>query len=347
MSYSKAGVNLKKIKSLQSDVGRIIAPTFILNKKTEVISGFGHYAGLIRVGSYLLALHTDGVGTKIMIADLVGKYDTIGIDCIAMNVNDVICVGAEPIGFLDYIALASPTKNLVEQLMKGLVEGAKQSEMPIVGGETAIVPDLLAPGKNYSFDLVGSVLGIVKKRSVITGTSIKAGDVIVGLESNGLHSNGYTMVRKVLLSKYTINDQPHLMKNSLGKELLRPTRIYVKPIMEIIKSLDKDVHGLAHITGGSFTKLRRLNTHVNFYLNALPCPADIFRQIQYEGNINDTEMYSTFNMGIGFCIILPHQYVETVTRICKKSGINAFEIGIVTKGEGHVSIAVNDKNLIL
>ena len=347
MSYSKAGVNLKKIKSIQSIVGRLIAPTYMLNKSSEVISGFGHYAGLIRIGSNILALHTDGVGTKIMIADLIKKYDTIGIDCVAMNVNDIICVGAEPIGFLDYIALASPVQNLIEQLMKGLVKGAKEAEISIVGGETAIVPELLASAKNYPFDLVGSVLGIIRKRSVITGTNIKAGDVIIGLESNGLHSNGFSMVRKVLLTRYRITDQPPLMRSTLDKELMRPTRIYVKPIMKIIDSLNKDVHGLAHITGGSFTKLSRLNSVVNFHINALPDPTDIFKQIQHEGNVSNIEMYSTFNMGIGFCIIVPRRCADTVIRICKKSRINAFEIGIVTKGEGNVSIVVHDKNITL
>ena len=347
MNYANAGVDLKKIKNLHYQIANAISRTHVTSAGWKVLSGFGHYAALIEIGSSIMALHSDGVGSKILIAHLMKKYDTIGIDCVAMNVNDIICVGAMPMGFLDYIALSSPDPQLVKEVFSGLSKAAKQSDMAIIGGETAIVPDLLHKIDSTSFDLVGMVFGIVNKKSLVLGEKIKGGDVILGVESSGLHSNGYSLARKVLLSKYKMNDSTQFIKDSVGDELLRPTRIYVKPINELLNTDRISVHGLAHITGGSFTKLSRLNKKVNYKLDNLPEPKGVFRQIMDDGNIQPREMYSTFNMGIGFCIILPKSSVDNAKDIFKKSKMNCTQIGLIEKGSGHVTAVLDDKLLAL
>src|SRR5690349_14202318 len=192
-------------------------------------------------------MHCDGVGTKVVIAQMMNRFDNIGIDCIAMNVNDIICLGAHPLAFIDYIALRSANQHVVQEIAKGLVKGARQSDMAIIGGETAILPDLINGEDKNTFDLVGMVLGIVDKPNIILGDKIKIDDIILGVESSGLHSNGYTLARKVLLSKYSVDDTaPHLV-HTVGEEMLTPTMIYVKPIIEILKQKHISIHGLAHI----------------------------------------------------------------------------------------------------
>jgi phosphoribosylformylglycinamidine cyclo-ligase len=300
----------------------------------KVLSGFGHYAGLVRLGGQTLALHSDGVGTKVLVAQLMDKFDTVGIDCVAMNVNDIICVGARPVAFIDYIALKQADESLVQEIAHGLVEGARQSQMAIVAGETAVLPDLIA-GEDNAFDLAGMVLGLVDKKPLL-GSAIKPGDVILGVESSGLHSNGYTLARKVLLSKYSVNDNAEHLVQTVGEELLVPTRIYVKPVMELFRKKIA-IHGLANITGGSFTKLPRLNTKVRYSLDGLPAPTGIFRQIQADGNIETTEMYRTFNMGIGFCVIASKAGAEQVIRTFAKYRMGCRQVGTVEKGAGVVA----------
>src|SRR5919198_2657269 len=280
MTYRDAGVDVGRIRTAQKSIGEIISATHGMISTGKVLTGFGHYAGLIRLGRQLLALHSDGVGTKVLVAQLMNKFDTVGIDCVAMNVNDVICVGAQPVGFIDYVALKQPNERLLEEIAKGLVAGAKQSQMAIVGGETAVLPDVIAGDSENAFDLAGMVMGMVKGKPIL-GNAIKPGDVILGVESSGLHSNGYTLARKVLLSKYSVHDNADHLMQTVGEELLIPTRIYVRPVMEILKKKIA-VHGLANITGGAFTKLPRLSANVSYDLNALPEPTGIFRQIQIE-----------------------------------------------------------------
>jgi phosphoribosylformylglycinamidine cyclo-ligase len=329
LTYRDAGVDVTKIRAAQQSIGEIISATHKMNAHGKVISGFGHYAGLVRLGGQTIALHSDGVGTKVLVAQLMGKFDTVGIDCVAMNVNDIICVGAQPIAFIDYIALKQPNEKLLEEVARGLVEGARQSRMAIVGGETAVLPDVIA-GEDNAFDLAGMVMGTVKKP--LLGDAIRPGDVILGVESAGLHSNGYTLARKVLLSKYSVDDNAEHLVQTVGEELLVPTRIYVRPVMELLKKTR--VHGLGNITGGSFTKLPRLNKKVKYVLDALPAPTGIFRQIQADGNIDEIEMYRTFNMGVGFCVIAPEASVEVVMRTFKKHRMGCKPIGRVEKGAG-------------
>jgi phosphoribosylformylglycinamidine cyclo-ligase len=334
MTYKDAGVDVKKIRSAQKSMGEIISSSHSALAEGKVVSGFGHYAGLIKLGKDTFALHSDGVGTKVLVAQLMNRFDTVGIDCVAMNVNDVICVGARPVGFVDYIAMRQPNEALLEEIALGLVHGAKQSGMAIVGGETAILPDLISGEGENAFDLAGTVMGVVRGKPIM-GSAIRQGDVIVGVESSGLHSNGYTLARKVLLGKYSVDDSAEHLVQTVGEELLIPTRIYVKPVMELLKK-GPPVHGLAHITGGSFTKLPRLNSGVRYVLEDLPAPTGIFRQIQADGQIDILEMYRTFNMGIGFCVVCSRSAADSVIGIFAKHIIGSRVVGRIERGRGEV-----------
>lgn len=330
ITYRDAGVDLKKVKAAHGVIENLVSSTH--GFKDGILSGYGHYAGLIDIGdNRVLALHTDGVGTKVLVAQMAKRFDTVGIDCVAMNVNDIICVGAEPIAFVDYIAVKKPDDKLVNEIVKGLVEGAREAGVAIIGGETAVIPDVIT-GYNNAFDLAGTVVGIAQKDRLVLGDKIRVGDVIVGAESNGLHSNGFSLARKALLRKYRIKQRIGEVGATLVDELLRPTRIYVKPVMEIVREIE--VHGLAHITGGAFTKLTRLNGNVCFNLDNIPEPEPIFKLIQKAAKIDEREMYSTFNMGIGFCAIAPSSEAESIIKIFEKYGVRSTVVGSITEGKG-------------
>lgn len=334
-SYKDVGVDVEKIKASQGRIGELVSASHSFPTSAKVLSGFGHYAGLVDIGSKILALHSDGVGTKVMVAQLMDRFDTVGIDCVAMNANDVICVGATPVAFIDYISLRTPNDALIEQLMSGLVEGARQSGVAIVGGETAVLPEIIHSqySDDKAFDLAGMVAGIVEKQDhslPILGDRIQDGDVILGVESSGLHSNGYTLARRVLLSKYTVDETAEYLAQTVGEEMLVPTRIYVKPVLELLQR-KVDVHGLAHITGGSFTKLPRLNKKVTFILDRLPVSQGIFKQIQVDGNISTKEMYRTFNMGTGFCVIASAGNKDKIIDVFAKFKMHCFQMGRIEK----------------
>ncbi len=329
ITYKKAGVDISEIKKSQYAIGKLISSTHNLQKKAKMTHGFGHYAGIVEIpGGKLLATHTDGVGTKVIIANMMKKYDTIGIDCIAMNVNDIICIGATPISFVDYIAANKNNQKIFKQIVSGLVKGAKKSAMPIVGGETAIMPDLIS-GKGFGFDLAGMVVGILSKKEMVLGNKIKPNDVIIGIKSSGLHSNGYSLARKVLLSKYSVKDNIKGIGN-LGNALLRPTEIYVKPVLEALKKCK--INGLAHITGGSFTKLLRLK-NIGYHLDSMPKTPPLMQLIEDTG-VKSEEMYKTFNMGVGFCIISPENQVRGIQKIITKHKMKSYEIGRISKKKG-------------
>jgi phosphoribosylformylglycinamidine cyclo-ligase len=351
LTYANLGIDIKMIYKAQKKIGALISGTHLLPFTGRVLSGYGGYAGLIDLGNIVLALHADGVGSKILVAQMMNRFDTIGLDCIAMNVNDIICVGARPLAFVDYIALRSANKTLLQQILKGLVDGAKESHVPIVGGETSILPDVISGfDDENAFDLAGMVLGSVARKSdLVLGQRITEGDVILGVESSGLHSNGYTLARKVLLSKYSLDETPGHLIHTVGEELLTPTRIYVKPIIEILSHKNTiHVHGLAHITGSSFTKLARLNKRVRYMLNSLPPVQGIFKQIHVDGRVDIKEMYRTFNMGIGFCVIVPRNSVDNVFSIFEKYRMRCIQIGTVdNKGRGNVIVKLNGKNNVL
>ncbi len=316
-TYAKAGIDIAQISKIHGKIEKILSKTFQTRKGKvgHVLDVRQHYAGLIDIGNeYALAAHADGVGTKVLVAEACRRYDTIGIDCVAMNVNDIICLGAEPIALVNYLALERARPRLVEEVMLGLQRGAREAGVAIVSGETAIMPDVVR-----GFDLAATVIGIVKKKKIITGENIQVGDVVLGLRSSGIHSNGLTLARKLLLTPK--------IEPKTAKELLRPTRIYAKPILRLLK-LNLEIHGLAHITGGGYTKLRRigLKAKAGFLLDRLPRPQWIFRKIQTKGAISDREMYRTFNMGTGFLIICPERVAKRVKQLIPET----LQVGCVT-----------------
>ena len=267
----------------------------------------GHYAGLLDMGSFALAMTTDGVGSKVLIANAISKWDTVGIDCIAMNVNDLYAIGAEPIAFVDYLAVEKVDPERAAQIAIGLARGAEISNMSIVGGETASLPEIIR-----GFDLAGTAIGIVDKDKVVTGEKIRVGDVLVGVPSSGLHSNGYTLARRIIAqSKYTYFDTMPGGERSIGEELLTPTRIYPE-IVELVKECD--VHGLAHITGSGLLKLRRISG-LGFDITDPLEPQPVFRFLQEQGGVDDDEMYRTFNMGMGFLVVLNESEAKEACRI--------------------------------
>jgi len=329
MTYKNSGVDLEEkeeaIKQLLSS---------ILTKRKGSIGRplGGHYAGLIEFGDYALVLCTDGVGTKVKIAEALKKYDTVGIDCIAMNVNDALCVGAEPIAFVDYLAMEDPDPKITKEIGKGLEKGAKQSNISIVGGETADLSELI-----NGFDLAGTCLAYVKKNRIILGDKIQPGDAIIGLSSTGIHSNGYTLARRVVEeAEFSYTDEfPDGLypRKTIGEVMLAPTRIYVKEILEVFKRVD--VHGLAHITGSGLWNIPRLKEKVRYVIDDPLEPQPIFSFLQQYGNIDDEEMYQIFNMGMGFAIIVAQDDTEeTIKTLETYSDATVKIVGVVKKGAG-------------
>jgi len=329
LTYKKAGVDISKIKQSQMAIGKLISSTHKLQKKAKIAHGFGHYAGIVEIpGGKLLATHADGVGTKVVIANMMKKYNTIGIDCVAMNVNDIICIGATPISFVDYIAANKNDVPIFKKIVEGLVKGAKKSAMPVVGGETAIMPDVIE-GKGFAFDLAGMIVGLVEKKQVVLGDKIKSGDIIIGANSTGIHSNGYSLARKALLKKYSVKDKVKGV-GTIGDALLKPTEIYAKPVLEMVEKCR--VNGLAHITGGSFTKLLRLKK-TGYEIDALPKIPPIMGLVEEQG-VKPEEMYKTFNMGVGFCVVAPKEQATKIKSIFKKHNISSQEIGRIISKKG-------------
>ena len=296
LTYADSGVDIAKE---EKTIKKIIEKFSYVRKGIGApLIGIGHYAGLLDFGEYALALTMDGVGSKVLIANEMHRWNTVGIDCIAMNVNDLLAIGAEPVAFLDYLALEKHDEGFAEQIGEGLLIGAEISRMSIVGGETATMPDIIK-----GFDLAGTCLGIVKKDKIIEGGKVRMGDVVVGIPSIGVHSNGYTLVRKIIEEAgYSYYDScPYNSSKTIGDELLTPTRIYIE-ILDVLKVCE--VHGLAHITGSGLLKLRRV-TKLGFDFYDPLEPHEIFKFLQEEGRVEDLEMYRTFNMGMGFLVILP------------------------------------------
>jgi phosphoribosylformylglycinamidine cyclo-ligase len=327
MTYAESGVDIfkeeKAIKGILSSI----------KYKRE---GFGkplggHYAGMIDFGEYALVLCTDGVGSKVQIASALKKWDTVGIDCIAMNVNDAICVGAEPLAFVDYLAIDDPNPEITKEIGKGLEIGAKLSNISIISGETASLPELI-----NGFDLAGTCLAYVKKNKIVLGEKIVPGDIIIGLSSSGIHSNGYSLVRKVLKNaNFSFNDKfPDGLYpgKKIGEILLVPTQIYVKEVVELLKNVN--VHGVAHITGSGLHKLKRLNNNVKFVIDNPFEPQPIFKFLQKYGNIEDKEMYQTFNMGMGLVTIVSKNDVKETIKILKKHSKSEVKVvGKIEKGK--------------
>lgn len=297
----------------------------------------GYFANVIDLGNNTgVAFCTDGVGTKMLVAEMMDNYDTIGIDCVAMNVNDLICVGARPVSMVDYIACAELDTKVFDALGKGLGEGARQAGISISGGEIAQLKEVIK-----GIDLIGSCIGHVKINQLNTGQNVKPGNLILGLRSTGVHANGLTLARRVLLGDSSEEQKGNIHKfedclgRTIGEELLEPTQIYVKPIMEMLDD-GIDLKAMVQITSESYGNLNRVHSEdIQFVIDPLPDPLPIFELIQEQGEISDEEMFKVFNMGIGFCVIVDHANdADQVHNICKKYDISCHGIGQVEPWTG-------------
>ena len=280
------------------------------------------FAGMLDIGDSYLAVSTDGVGTKILVAEYLSDYSTIGIDCIAMNVNDLIAAGIKPLAFVDYLAMGTPNKEISRQIGIGLSLGIQEASITLLGGETAIIPDIVS-----GVDLAGTCVGISPKKDVFSSKS-KPGDVLVGWGSSGLHSNGYTLARKAILANFEYSHHLTNSTRTIGELLLEPTRIY-SDLLPFLQG--QKVNAAAHITGGGWSNIKRMGDSLNYVINnPLKCNS-IFDFIQESGNISDKEMYNTFNMGLGFVASLPE---ENASNLSKSTGGTI--IGHVTSGSGKI-----------
>ena len=318
-TYSEAGVD---IDASEKATEALITQIKNVGRKGdgEAIKLENGFAGLVKLGDGALAICTDGVGSKLLLAGELDSIHTVGIDCVAMNVNDLICVGAEPLSFVDYVALDKPDEDLMAKIGMGLAEGCRQANCTLSGGETAILPELV-----HGFDIAGTSVGYVKQKDIIDGTQISEGDALIGLKSSGPHSNGYTLIRKLFDGD-----------KEIGKQLVEPTRIYVKEVMDLIKQVE--VHGIAHITGGGLDNISRINDNFQYVIDKpLPVPS-IFDWLQEKGNIEDKEMYRTFNMGMGMMVIVGEKDAEKALPIL---GDDAQIIGSVRNGQGVEHSALN------
>jgi len=279
------------------------------------------FAGLVQLGAGALAVCTDGVGTKLLLARELSSLETVGIDCVAMNVNDLICVGAEPLSFVDYVALEEPDAELMAQLGAGLAEGCRNCTLS--GGETAVVPELVR-----GFDLAGTVVGWVTREAIIDGSRVDVGDALIGLASSGPHSNGYTLIRRLF------DGDP-----ALGAQLVAPTRIYVRSVLALLAAVE--VHALAHVTGGGLENLPRMNPSFRYVVdNPLPVPP-AFDWLQRKGDIAPVEMYRTFNMGLGMVVAVAAGDAVRALELLAREGETAQLIGHVAAGEGVAHAALD------
>lgn len=338
-SYKEAGVNITLANQIVKKIKPLIRKTFIPGVLTD-IGGFGGLFSLTgqNYKEPVLVSGTDGVGTKLKIAFALDKHDSVGIDLVAMCVNDIVTCGAKPLFFLDYISIGKLSEKVVVELIKGIAEGCKMANCALLGGETAEMPGFYPEGE---YDLAGFVVGIVEKSKIIDGREIREGDSVIGLSSNGLHSNGFSLVRKVLLEdkKYELEEKLAVLKRTLGEELLLPTKIYVKPVLYLLEKYK--VLGIAHITGGGLLENipRILPEGVSVQINKESWPKPpIFSLIQKEGKISDEEMYRTFNMSIGMVVIVPQNDASKIINELKIIKCDSCIIGRVIKGNKQIII---------
>lgn len=323
LTYKQAGVDVQGAHSFVQG----LEPLARITRRAGLLRGIGGFGGLFDLtpsasGRTVMVASADGVGTKILLARRVGWYEPLGTDLVAMNVNDILCVGAEPLFFLDYIASGKLDPRVMMQVMRGIVRGCVESHCVLLGGETAQMGLMYKPG---DFDLAGFTVGIVGRNRIISGQTIRPGDVVVGLPSSGIHSNGYTLVQKALSAA---------RQKQWGRELLAPTRIYVRPVLSLLRA-KTPLHGISHITGGSFQeKLKRiLPEGMTAHLRRTAWPVlPVFKKIQAEG-VSADEMYSTFNMGIGMALVLPPKSVAGVQRLLKKQAMPSWVIGEIARGK--------------
>lgn len=337
MTYKKAGVDVEEGQRAVQLMKNHVKATF--NKNVlEDLGGFGGLFALDLKGisEPILVSGTDGVGTKLKLAFLLDKHDTIGQDCVAMCVNDILCQGAKPLFFLDYIATGRLKAQKVSDIVKGVADGCRMAGSVLIGGETAEMPGFY---QDEEYDIAGFAVGIVDKSKVITGKGIQEGDVILGIASSGLHSNGFSLVRNVLIDhgKLPLDRIYENFDKSLGEELITPTRIYVKSVMKVLESIE--VKGIVHITGGGFyeniPRILPENVDAHIELGSWFIP-EIFRLIQAQGGIEDNEMFKTFNMGIGMMLVVSQDDVEQTLGILEEEGEKVYRIGKIQRGKKQV-----------
>ena len=318
-AYGRAGVSQD---TADLAVSRLVGALGKSKRRTLLPSG--HYANVVAVGDDLgIAITTDGVGTKLLIAEALGRWDTVGIDCIAMNVNDVICVGAEPIALVDYLAVDQADPDVAEEIGRGLAAGAEMANIDIVGGELAQLGDIVS-----GLDLAGACFGVVSPDGLVTGSSIQPGDAIIGIPSSGLHSNGYTLARSALEE---LGWDDTTLGRPLGEALLEPTTIYVRAVMALLSS-EVDVRGLAHITSGGLENLLRLDADVVYEITDPLQPPAIFELIAEKATVPDEEMHQVFNMGCGFCAVVPEADEQMAVATIEEFHPGARRIGSVVAG---------------
>ncbi len=339
-SYKAAGVDVtagyRSVELIKKHVARTTIP--------GVLSGLGGFGGIFApqlsgMKEPVLISGTDGVGTKLRLAFLMDKHDTIGIDCVAMCVNDIICGGGAPLFFLDYIAVGKNIPERVEQIVAGVAEGCVQSGCALIGGETAEMPGFYAEDE---YDLVGFAVGIADREKILDSKNVRAGDVIVALPSSGVHSNGFSLVRKALRveEKGRVDQYIAELGKTLGEDLLTPTQIYVKPILALLEQVN--IHSLSHITGGGFYENipralpKGLGARVELAKVKTP---PIFDVIAKEGKIPQRDMFNTFNMGVGMCAVVAPEDADKAVSILRANGVEAYPIGMVTAGESGVELA--------
>lgn len=329
LTYKKAGVDIAKANRFVDGI-KAMAKTTTTAKVLNRPQSFGALFALDLKGykKPVLVSSTDGVGTKLLVANFVGKHDTVGIDLVAMNVNDILCTGAKPLFFLDYIATGKLNNKTMKAVMKGIVQGCKLSGCALIGGETAEMPDMY---RSEDYDLAGFTVGVVERNKIVDGSAIKEGDVVIGLPSSGLHSNGYSLARKAL----SIKEQ-----KEYAQILLKPTCIYVKPVLALLDHVGagsepaRTIKGMAHMTGGAWyeklTKILPKGLAFSINKDSWPIP-EIFQLIQKKGRVPETDMYRTFNMGIGFTVVVSPQDVRATQILLRRYGQESFVIGRVVQ----------------
>jgi phosphoribosylformylglycinamidine cyclo-ligase len=331
-SYARAGVDLDHDESFIDEVKEIARTTF----RPEVLSSIGGFAGLFkapeRYKDPVFVAGADGVGTKLLLASRLGRYDTIGIDCVAMVVNDLVVQGAEPLVFLDYVAMGELDDAIAAEALRGIAEGCRRAGCALLGGETATMPGVYPKG---DLELVGFGVGVVEREKVIDGSSIGVGDVVLGLASSGLHSNGYSLVRRILdegvrAGRFDLRDAPPELNTSIAGAILAPTKIYVKPVLNLIR--DFTLHGIVHVTGGGFdgNLPRVLPRGVRARLDASAWPRPrIFGFLQDQAELDDEEMLRVFNCGIGMVLIVGREDAQDIRERLEGMGERAYEIGVI------------------
>ena len=338
MTYADSGVDIERTDKAIDRIKGMVRKTYTDGVPEDI----GGFAGFFRpdlsgISKPMFVSSTDGVGTKLIIAQKMKRFNTIGIDLIAMVVNDIICTGAKPIFALDYIGIGKFDVDVYEKIIEGIVEGCRQAGCALIGGETAELPDIYPPGE---FDLAAFGVGIVDEEKIIDGTKIREGDVILGLESSGFHSNGYSLIRKIVEEKapYDYVDKVDELNTYLGQALLKPTRIYIKPILDLIEK-GVEIQGIANITGGGLTnnipRILPEGLGARVDVTSWQVPKEIELVVEW-GGISTDEKYKVFNMGIGMVIVLRGGVVEEVQKILKEHDLNSWIIGNVVPGNGEV-----------